>query len=36
MIKKFIRFILSKHCPCYKMGYNKHCQFTDQKIGGKK
>lgn len=36
MIKKFIQFILSRNCPCYKMGYHKDCDFKQNKIGGKK
>ena len=37
MIKKLIRLILSRKCPCYKMGYHKDCDFNkNHKIGAKK
>ena len=36
MIKKLIRFVLSRNCPCYKMGYHKDCDFSKHKVGGKK
>ncbi len=28
------RWILGKHCPCYKMGYHNLCDFRNHKIGG--
>ncbi len=30
------RWILGRHCACYKMGYHTLCDFTKQKIGGRK
>jgi hypothetical protein len=40
VIKQFrvwlARLILGKHCACYNMGYHKLCDYSKQRIGGKR
>ena len=32
---RLARWLLDKHCPCYKMGYHKLCDYSKHGVGNK-